>query len=147
MKYAKLLLIPTLAVSVFSCTKEKSATAPTRTQLVSSQSWKFDKATVAGMDIGGQIPDCYKDNLITLKDDKTGLIEEGTSVCTPSSAATFTWRFSATEDSLILSMPVIAGFSGSFKIDTLTSTQLKLSQTVNVPPLNLPAPAVLHLKR
>ena len=147
MKNANLLVIAVTILIAAACKKDKSATGPTRTQLISSQSWKYDKATVAGMDIGAQIPDCYKDNLITLKDDKTGLIEEGTNICSPSTAANFTWRFSANEDSLVLSVPIIAGFSGAFKIDTLTATQLKLSQTINVPPLNLPAPAVLQLKR
>jgi hypothetical protein len=142
-----LLVLISLPFWFLACEKEKSAKAPTKTEILSSQPWKFDKATVAGQDIGSQIPACYQDNLFTLKADKTGIIDESINVCTPSSAGTFTWRFSTNEDSLILSVPLVAGFSGSFKIDSISATVLKLSQTVNVPPINLPAPAVLQLKR
>jgi hypothetical protein len=142
-----LLVLISLPVYFLSCKKEKSAKALTKTELLSSQPWKFDKATVAGQDVGSQIPACYQDNLFTLKADKTGSIDESTNVCTPSTAGTFTWRFSTSEDSLILSIPLVAGFSGAFKIDSISATVLKLSQTVNVPPINFPAPAVLQLKR
>ena len=147
MKKISLLVLISLPFCFLACQKEKSAKAPTKTEILSSQAWKFDKATVAGQDISNQIPVCYQDNLFTLKADKTGSIDESTNVCTPSSAGTFTWRFSTGEDSLIISIPLVAGFSGSFKIDSISTTVLKLSQTVNVPPINLPAPAVLQLKR
>jgi hypothetical protein len=147
MKKISLLVLISLPFCFLACQKEKSAKAPTKIEILSSQVWKFDKATVAGQDISNQIPVCYQDNLFTLKADKTGSIDESTNVCTPSSAGTFTWRFSTGEDSLIISIPLVAGFSGSFKIDSISMTVLKLSQTVNVPPINLPAPAVLQLKR
>lgn len=147
MKKISLLVLISLPFCFLACQKEKSAKAPTKVEILSSQVWKFDKATVAGQDISNQIPVCYQDNLFTLKADKTGSIDESTNVCTPSSAGTFTWRFSTGEDSLIISIPLVAGFSGSFKIDSISMTVLKLSQTVNVPPINLPAPAVLQLKR
>jgi len=147
MKKNSLLVLISLLFCFLACQKEKSAKAPTKVEILSSQVWKFDKATVAGQDISNQIPVCYQDNLFTLKADKTGSIDESTNVCTPSSAGTFTWRFSTGEDSLIISIPLVAGFSGSFKIDSISMTVLKLSQTVNVPPINLPAPAVLQLKR
>ena len=126
-------LIISIALALFivqACKKENSAKQQTRTEIISSQ-----------------IPACYKDNLYTLRADKTGSIDESTNVCSPSTAGNLTWRFSTNEDSLILSVPLVAGFSGAFKIDSLGTTIMKLSQTVNVPPTNLPAPAVLQLKR
>jgi hypothetical protein len=143
-------LIISIALALFivqACKKENSAKQQTRTEIISSQPWKFDKAIVSGLDISSQIPACYKDNLYTLRADKTGSIDESTNVCSPSTAGNLTWRFSTNEDSLILSVPLVAGFSGAFKIDSLGTTIMKLSQTVNVPPTNLPAPAVLQLKR
>jgi len=147
MKKISLLALISIPFCFLACEKEKSTKAPTKTEILSSQPWKFDKATIAGQDIGGQIPACYQDNLFTLKADKTGSIDESINVCTPSTAGTFSWSFSANEDSLILSIPLVAGFSGSFPIDSISTTVLKLSQTVNVPPINLPALAVLQLKR
>jgi len=143
-----IILINLFLVCLFSvaCKKEKSSKPPTRTEIITSKAWKYDKATIAGQDAGGQIPSCYKDNLFTFKIDKTGTIDESTDVCTPSTAGNFTWRFSSNEDSLILSMPLVAGLSGSFKIDSLGANIMKLSQTVNLPPLNLPVPTVFQLK-
>jgi len=146
MKTAILTSMCLLSLFITACKKEKSSKPPTKTELITSKAWKYDKVTIAGQDAGGQVPNCYKDNLYTLKTDKTGTIDESTDVCTPSTAGNFTWRFSSNEDSLILSMPLIAGLSGSFKIDSLGVNVMKLSQTVNLPPLNLPVPAVFQLK-
>jgi hypothetical protein len=118
----------------------------TKDQLVSARTWKFEKALALGNDISSQIPLCYKDNEIKFNFDKTGSISESLVVCSPSSAGNFTWRFSSSGDSLLTSIPIVAGFSGNFKLDSLNTSLMQLSQIVLVPPQNMPTPVVLRFK-
>jgi len=130
----------------FSCNQKNEILPLNKSQLVSAKAWKFEKALVLGNDISAQIPLCYKDNEIIFNFDKTGSISESLVVCSPSAAGNFTWRFNISEDSLLISIPIVTGFSGNFKLDSLNTSALQLSQTVLIPPQNIPTPVVLRFK-
>lgn len=139
-------LIFICVLAFFSCNDKNEILPLTKGQLVSVRTWKFEKALALGNDISSQIPLCYKDNEVKFNIDKTGSISESLVVCSPSSAGNFTWRFSTAEDSLLTSIPIVAGFSGNFKLDSLNTSLLQLSQTILVPPQNIPTPVVLRFK-
>lgn len=122
---------------VFSTSCKKSSTpipVPTNTALISSASWKFNKATSSGIDVSSQIPACFKDNTITLVSNGTGTITEGALVCAPPAPATFTWSFLNSETQINFSVPLINGGSSTFNVVKLTSDEMQLSQNLTIPP-------------
>ena len=119
--------------------------APTREEMMASGAWKFQSATYSGTDISTnpQIA-CFVDNTLTFATANTYTVTEGTVVCNPSTAGSGTWSFKGS-DSLQLSTTLVPGGSGSFKINTLTSTTLVLQQHFTlVPPT--PQPMVVTFK-
>ena len=119
---------------ITSCDKD-GTTVATKTELITSSSWKFDKATASGFDISGQIDACLKDNIITFQANGNGTIAEGAISCSPPAPPTFTWTFNSAETELNVSTPLFPGGTGTFVIVTLNQTNLVLSQTMNIPPV------------
>lgn len=130
---AGLFLVTALIVA---CSKDKNNSTPkTKTQLLTQASWKFSSAKASGTDITSLINSCYKDNIITFNaTGGTGTIDEGTTVCSPSTAGNFTWAFQTGETQINISATLIQGGTGVFNIVSLTETNLVLSQTVTIPP-------------
>ncbi|MDZ4793573.1 MAG: hypothetical protein SGI83_04775 [Bacteroidota bacterium] len=121
-----------------SCEKEKDNAPPakTKTELLISSPWKFQSASAAGVgDISG-VPQlaCFVDNTLTFTSPTAGNINEGSVVCSPSTAGAFTWNFTTSETVLVLSGPLIPGGTGTFNIVSLNETNLVVSQSVNFPP-------------
>lgn len=121
----------------FACKKDSSSTTTTKTELISKTSWKYDDAG-ADADKNGtidfsltsQIPTCLTDNTLTLSANGSGLVDEGTTKCDPSSPQTtpVTWSFANNETYLNIGGSGIIGIGGQFKIVTLDQTTLSLSK-------------------
>jgi hypothetical protein len=135
----KFILTPVFSLTMVlfvltSCGKEEDNTpAPkTKTELITTGSWQFDKAISGGFDVSGSVPACYKDNVVTFTATLNGSIVN-TVVCTPTdpTPATFTWSWQTSETILALNAPLFPGGSGNFNLISLTATALVVEQTVN----------------
>ena len=138
MKKQILLFLSVIAIaflSVVACKKDKGTSAPTKTQLITQGSWKFDKAMANGSDISGSINACFKDNIATFSSAGNMTLDEAANVCTPTSyAGSYTWSFQNGETTLHLSAPIFTGGSSDFTLVSLTSTNLVISQVMTVSP-------------
>ena len=56
------LLILFFGATVESCKKSNNIAPKTKTQLISSATWKFDNAKVGGTDVSAFLDACKKDN-------------------------------------------------------------------------------------
>jgi hypothetical protein len=130
-----------LSVLFVSCDKKDNDDAPTKTELMTSSSWKYENA---GLDTDrngtieisadGNVPACLKDNLISFSANGTGTVAESTNVCPGAAASTaITWSFSNNEQNLTLGGGGIAGISGTFKLLALNTTTLSLGRDTTVP--------------
>lgn len=133
-----ILLHSALALLIFSgCGKEKdpAPAAKTKTQLISQSPWKFDHATSGGVDISSSVNACFKDNIATFNSGGTMVLDESTTVCTPTSyAGNYTWAFQTNETVLHLSNPIFTGGSSDFTVISISETNMVLSQVMTVAP-------------
>ena len=153
MKYTFLLI--GFCVSVLSCKKDSSSSnnnPDNNTQLLTSADWKFDSGGIGDsngnilFDFTSNIPTCSLDNTARFKSDGTGTIYENTSVCqNASQSANFTWNFASNQSVLNVSSGAFAGIGGSFKIKTLSGTQMTLLKDTSVTGLGA-VTAVIKLK-
>ncbi|MFM2336930.1 MAG: Lipocalin-like domain [Bacteroidota bacterium] len=119
---------------IASCGKEIPP-PPTNTELLVNATWKFQSASAAGTDISNNAAiTCIKDDVITFNASGNGTIAEGAVVCSPTTAAAFTWSFQNSETTLNMSHGLFPGGSGTFNIISLTETTLTISQNVTIPP-------------
>ncbi len=121
---------------------QKDAAAPkTKTQLLTQASWKFSTASASGTDITNNAAiACIKDDVITFTSSLTGTITEGTIICSPTTAGSFTWSFQSSETQLQMSSGIYPSGSGLFTITALTETSLTITQNVVIPPSTSPIP-------
>ena len=134
-----------LILTATGCDEKNEPQPPTREEMLASGTWKFQSATYAGTDVSTnpQLA-CFIDNTLTFTTANTYTVTEGTVICSPSTAGSGTWSFKGS-DSLQLSTALVAGGSGAFKINTLTSSSLVLQQNAMlVPPT--PQPFVVTFK-
>lgn len=130
-----------LSLSLLSCSK-KGSSGPTKTELLTSSTWKFDRV---GLDLDkngsidadlppGYVLACDTDNSITFKSDFTGTGDEGATKCDPADPQTeaFTWSFQSNETVINFPSVLIAGISGDVRIKQLTATDLDLLKDVVV---------------
>ena len=129
--YFRISIITLIAVLISGCHK---AVVKTKAQLVTQSSWKFSKATANGTDVTANVTACLKDNIYLFVVNGTGTIDESTSVCSPSTAGTFTWSFQTNETILHLSAALFPGGSNDFTLVTLNETTLIVSQVMTIPP-------------
>ena len=132
MKYTLFLLV--LFFFATSCKKDSNSST-SKTDQITSADWKYDNGGIGDANGNiiinfstiGTIPTCSLDNTIHFSSNGTGSVSEGANVCSGAPATTsFTWNFSSNETVLNLSGGAVAGIGGSFKIKTLSSTQLSL---------------------
>jgi hypothetical protein len=132
MKYT--FLMAALSLCVISC-KKNSDSAPNKTDQLTSSDWKYDSGGISdangniivNFNTTGMVPDCMLDNTVKFQSDGTGTVYENTNVCSGAPATSaFTWNFSQNETLLNLSGGTLAGLGGSFKIKTLSGTQLSV---------------------
>jgi Lipocalin-like domain len=118
----------------------------TKTQLITSGAWSFDKAFQGTVDISAQVPICYKDNIVSFTSSTNGTVLNPV-LCTPDTTpATFTWTFQSGETVLNLSAALFPGGNTNFNIVTLSETSLVISQDVIIPPLTTPTNVIFHYK-
>jgi hypothetical protein len=119
----------------------------TKTQLITSASWSFEKALQGTVDISAQVPICYKDNVVSFTSSTAGTVNNPV-VCTPTDTtpATFTWSFTSGETVLSLNAALFPGGSNNFNIVTLSETSLVISQDVIIPPLTTPTNVIFYYK-
>jgi hypothetical protein len=121
---------------ITGCGKEKdpAPAAPTKTQLITQSSWKFDHAMAGSTDISSSVNACFKDNIATFATSGNMVLDEATTVCSPSYAGTYTWTFQTSETILHLSAPIFTGGSSDFTLVSLNATNLVVSQVMTVAP-------------
>ena len=128
-----------------SCDKNETPapTPPTKTELITKSSWKFSTALAGSTDVSNapQLA-CFKDNIITFSTNLTGNINEGTNICSPTTAGSFTWNFASSETILHISTVLITGGSNDFTLVSLTETQLVVSQ--NYPSIGVITVTFIH---
>ena len=128
-----------IGLIVISC--KKSSDSPSKTQLLTSATWKYD--TVA-LDLDkdgkpdtpvppGYIASCSLDNTITFKTDSTGTLDEGATKCnsTDPQSTTFHWYFK-NDNTLYSPDPIFGGLSGDVTVSVLTSTRLEVIKLYSV---------------
>lgn len=136
-KNLSFLFLTGLVFSLFSCQKavtDNSDQQPTKTQLLTSASWKFKMATVGGSDVSGFLQACQKDNILTFQSNGNGTLDEGPSKCNASDPQNnpFTWSFVSNETVLHISAVLFTGGSSEFSIVSLTSATLVVAQDITV---------------
>ena len=113
----------------------------TKTELITTSTWKFSSATIGGFNVAGSLQTCQKDNVMTFAAAGTGTVDEGATKCSGGDAQTnpFTWNFQTNETTLFVSATLFTGGSSTFTVVDLTETQLVLSQmtTLMGPPQNV----------
>jgi hypothetical protein len=116
---------------------------PTKTELITKSSWKFSTALAGSTDVSNapQLA-CFKDNIITFSTNLTGNINEGTNICSPTTAGSFTWNFASSETILHISTVLITGGINDFTLVSLTETQLVVSQ--NYPSIGVITVTFIH---
>jgi hypothetical protein len=135
-------LLTLLAIVTFvSCGKDKddNPPAPTKTQHLTTSTWKLSGATANGIPVMGFIDACWKDNVgtfvSTTEGSGTGTMNEGAIICSGGTQSTpFTWNFQSNETILFMSIPLIPTGLNSFNLVTLNETSLVVSQVVTIPP-------------
>jgi hypothetical protein len=140
----KLIFLSGCAVGLFiiGCSKDGSddnGDGPSeKMQLITSAAWKYDTAVVefAGSTYAipsGLLLSCDKDNIITLRDDSTGTVDEGPSKCEGGDPQSYdiTWEFRNNET--VINMPqTLYGISGEIQIKELTASKLKLARPIKI---------------
>ncbi|MBI3137095.1 MAG: hypothetical protein HYZ15_00760 [Sphingobacteriales bacterium] len=138
--FSFILLSAALIVTGAGCQKD-SAPAKTKTELITQASWKFSSASASGTDItDNSAIACIKDDVVIFSSNGTGSITEGTVVCSPTTAGSFTWTFQSSETQLMMSSGIYPAGSGLFTITALTETSLTITQDVIIPPSSTAVP-------
>ena len=131
-----------LAVSflILSCKKDSNSST-SKTDQITSADWKYDNGGIGDANGNilvsfstlGTIPSCSLDNTIHFNSNGSGTVSENANVCSGAPPTTsFTWNFASNETVLDVSGGAIAGIGGSFKLKSLSNTQLSLLKDTTV---------------
>jgi hypothetical protein len=130
------------ALIIFSSCNDKGGgvTPPpkTKTELITTGTWRFGSANWGGTDAGPMLQACQKDNTMTFSSaGGSGELNEGTTKCDPGDPQTsaFTWAFQSGETVVHFSSPLFTpGGVNDMTLVTLTEVELTLSQPLTVGP-------------
>ena len=129
-------LLITVQIIPVACSKgaNEAPANKSRSELISKAPWKFSNATVGGSSVSAFLQACQKDNILTFVATGTGTADEGFSKCNSADPQTnpFTWNFQTNETILFVSTPLFAGGSSTFSIESLTETELVVSQNMTI---------------
>lgn len=133
-------ILPVLALLlVTACQKDNAAKS--KTTLLTQASWKFSSASAAGTDVSNNAAiTCMKDDIISFSANGTGTITEGTILCSPTTAGSFTWSLLNAETQLQMSSGIYPSGNGLFTITAISETSLTITQDVTIPPAVTPVP-------
>jgi hypothetical protein len=136
-KHLSILFASALAIIVLfpACDKDDDDTPKTKTELLTTGSWKLSTATgPGGIDVAGFIAACIKDNTYTFAAAGTGNMDEAGAKCDPADPQTssFTWNFASNETVLHVSTILLPGGNNDFNVVSISESNLVLSQTVNL---------------
>ena len=133
-----------LSLAFLSCDKDNDGpTGPTRTELLTSSAWKYDNGGIdqdkngtvdLTFEMTGVVQPCHLDNTVVFMSNGSGTADEGATKCniaTPQTTA-FNWSFTSNETMLHIGGPGLLGFGGSFKVNSITATQLSLSKDTSL---------------
>ena len=122
---------------MFGCKKESNS--PSTLDLITSDTWKFNRATASGINVTTLIDACIRDNTITFtraSSGNTGVVDEGATKCNAAAPQTipFTWTFDANFNRIVLtgSVVLLPGGSNEFTVVRASATELVLSQNVTI---------------
>ena len=126
---------------LFSCKKDED-TPPTKTEMITSSSWKYESGGVdqdknGTVDLSfaatGILQPCMLDNTVTFSTGGNGTTDEGATKCNAGAPQTssFIWSFANNATELQVTGGFL-GLGGQFKINTLTTTQLSLAKDTAV---------------
>lgn len=124
-----LILVSTFHINCSKDDDEPVPPAPTKTDLITKASWKFEKIDPA---IAESYIACFKDNTTTFTKDGKGTCPDDGVQCNPATG-TFNWIFTDSETKLHLDASLIPAGSGDFSIVTLNETNMVLSQSITQP--------------
>lgn len=125
-----------------ACKKEEKTTSSTTFKTIADKKWQLTAYTSfysgSTYDAYASIPACNRDNLWTLKSDKTNEVDEGATKCNASDPQTLvigTWELRNEDKNLFVKGLNRAAPSGqtelTFTILEISSTILKLQYTTN----------------
>ncbi len=120
-----------------SCNKSDDPPPPkTKTELLTTGSWRFSSATYNGADASGYLQACQKDNFYIFLVAGTGTVNEGPTTCNVGDPPTssFTWNFATNETILHVNAPFFSNTSNDFTLVSISETQLVVS-TLYTPPV------------
>lgn len=114
--------------------KDNTPAQKTKTELISTGTWKFSTATVNGANAAIFLQGCQKDNILTFTSTGTGTVDEGASKCNGADPQTspFTWNFASNETILHVSAVFFTGGSNDFTIVEISETKLVGSQVIEM---------------
>lgn len=125
-----------LMVANVGCSKDDDDNAgpKTKTELLTTGSWKFSDIKVNGTSVASFFETCQKDNILTFLAAGNGTADEGATKCDPADPDSnpFNWAFESNETVLFVSTPLFTGGSSTFTIVSLTESQLVVSQTITI---------------
>lgn len=130
-----------LTVAVIAGCKKDDNSSPSKTQLLTSGSWKLTAANadpaidinqdgVVENDIFAVLPTCFKDNLFIFKTNNTYVVDEGATKCNvsdPQIMESSNWKFSDNESNIMIGDP---GSETIAQLLELSSTVLKMKIVV-----------------
>jgi len=135
-----------LIVLLPACNKDDDdPPAKTKTELLTTGTWKFSTATSSGIDVSSQIPACIRDNTYTfVVAGGAGTLNEGATKCNAADlqSSPFTWNWASNETVLHVSTVLLPGGSNDFTVVSISETQLVVSQIINV---GVPLPVLVTL--
>jgi hypothetical protein len=125
-------LFVAVALMVTACSKD-SVTVKTKTELITTGTWKFKGATANGADISNQNPPfsaCNKDNILSFSANGSGNVNEGATKCNAGDPTDtpFTWSFLSNETTLHISTVLFTGGSNDFTLESVSESELVVSQ-------------------
>ncbi len=137
-----------LLINACSKSNSNASTPPTKMQLLTQTSWKFDTAGLdnnndglidAPFPTGYGISSCESDNILTLKADGTGTVDEGATKCNVNDPQTtaFTWSLDSAQTAIVLSDTIFSVISGNVNITSINATSLHLEKAVPVGPISV----------
>lgn len=145
-----ILFVAVIFILINACSKSNSnsTTPATKMQLLTQSSWKYDTAGLdnnndglidAPFPTGYGISSCESDNILTLKSDGTGTVDEGATKCNVNDPQTtsFTWSLDSAQTAIVLSDTIFSVISGNVNITSVTATSLHLEKAVPVGPISV----------